>query len=128
MNSSSDSSALIFCGERHTSKSMLPPPSWPGYDVTFPSNLLPYPLLAATAFPIPNSFAYTLNLGELPNTTQYGSNKRPSLNMKGDCSHSCRNCITSPPLWFATVTCNFHAVHPKSFSTNSPALVSTLSE
>ncbi|KAL9313018.1 hypothetical protein ACSQ67_018470 [Phaseolus vulgaris] len=73
MNSLSDSKALIVCGKRQSSKSMLPPPSRPGYDVTFPSNLFPYPHLAATAFPIPNSLPYILNLGELLINTLGGS-------------------------------------------------------
>ncbi|KAK2995228.1 hypothetical protein RJ640_006967 [Escallonia rubra] len=53
--------ALIKFGGRHTSKSMLFPPSSPGYNVTFPSNLFAYPLRIATAFPNPNSLPYMSN-------------------------------------------------------------------
>ncbi|KAK3019925.1 hypothetical protein RJ639_004908 [Escallonia herrerae] len=53
--------ALIKFGGRHTSKSMLFPPSSPGYNVTFPSNLFAYPLRIATAFPSPNSLPYMSN-------------------------------------------------------------------
>jgi hypothetical protein len=76
MNSSSDSRALMKSGGRHTSKSMLPPPSYPRNDDTFPSNLFAYPLQSATAFPIPNSLPYMLNLGELPIITLYRSKNR----------------------------------------------------
>ena len=45
--------------------------------------------------------------------------KRPIWYMKGDSNHTLRKSITPLALWFAKARCNFHAAHPKPFSSNS---------
>ncbi|KAJ0614468.1 hypothetical protein HanIR_Chr02g0062781 [Helianthus annuus] len=116
----------MFSGNMHTSKSMLPPPSRPAYNVTFPSNLLAYPLKTANPFPNPNSFPYMSNLGELPICILFPSKNTPILYTNGLFTHESIYSLISLSPWLTTNSCNRHAVHPMLCSSSSPAVAVTL--
>uniref|UniRef100_A0A9I9EEG6 Uncharacterized protein n=1 Tax=Cucumis melo TaxID=3656 RepID=A0A9I9EEG6_CUCME len=93
--------------------------------ITLPSHLLEYPLRNATAFPIPNSIPYLLNLGELPINTVFGSKILPTCILSIDCNRSSIVSLNFLQVLFTTTSCNFHAAQPRSFPTNSSAFAST---
>uniref|UniRef100_A0A0A0KZW3 Uncharacterized protein n=1 Tax=Cucumis sativus TaxID=3659 RepID=A0A0A0KZW3_CUCSA len=119
MNSKSLSRAAIVSGDKTTSKSTLPFPSFPGNADILPSNLFALPLRTATGLPHPKSLLYIGNLGELPIVTDAPS-AFPSGNNRGAFSQSPMPPRTVASLCAATFRWIKVPHQPKSLDRSSP--------